>query len=47
MAAEIDGNERRSLRRIALDADTRFAPWVFLPADVRQDAADAWRALCR
>jgi predicted nucleotidyltransferase len=47
MAAEIDGNERRSLRRIALGVDTRFPPWVFLPADVRQDAADAWRALCR
>jgi predicted nucleotidyltransferase len=47
MATAIDGNERRSLRRIALGADTRFAPWVFLPADVRQDAADAWRALCR
>lgn len=47
MASEIDATERRSLRRPALTDDTRSAPWVFLPAAVRQDAAEAWRTLCR
>lgn len=46
MRDELDANERRSLRRVELPADPTIAPWVFLPAGVRADAAEAWGVLC-
>jgi predicted nucleotidyltransferase len=45
MRDELDAKERRSLRRVDLLADPSVAPWVFLPAAVRADSAEAWGVL--
>lgn len=47
LADALDAKERRSVRRVHLSADATMAPWVFLPAAVRHDAAETWSVLTR
>ena len=45
MRDELDAKERRSLRRVEMPTDAGTAPWVFLPARIRADAAETWGVL--
>lgn len=45
LASQLDRNERKSLRRVAVPHDASSPPWVLLDPGARDDALETWQTL--